>query len=147
MHRVAEDERTRRTILDTRSSHFLQALGNRTLKGRRYSDVEAATDESKSERFAGLLGELDTNAAENALAGFVNDFAMLKMLLEGSAVFTKSIGIGAVGGGIFLERTITRRTAIAMQTACRFGGSVWRWNTGAPLAGKLVARRCIGMGK
>ena len=52
------------------------------VEGRADSNVEAASDEGEAEGFAGLLGDLDADAAEDAFTPFEDDAAGLLDLFE-----------------------------------------------------------------
>lgn len=106
----------------------LEGFGEFAVHGGADANVEAAADESESERFGGPFGEFDADAAKDALARFEEDVAGMMMLLEGAALAGESVETGAVGLSVILKFAVAGGPAIAMETPSglldRFGGGV-----------------------
>ncbi len=60
-----------------------------------HADVEAPADERQAQRFTGSGGNLDAQAAIDALAGLENHVGMMGVLLEFPPLAFVSLGIGA----------------------------------------------------
>src|ERR1043166_4320945 len=116
-------------------SSFLHAFLHTPVERRGHFHIEPAPNESEAEWFAGQFGELNANAAADALAGLENDAARLHELLEGTPLLPITARVHVVSLGVMLQRTVTGGSAITMQTARRLDGSFLGVKAGAGIAG------------
>ena len=68
--------------MDTLRRCDLEALGQRLIERHRHAHIEAPADERQAQLLAGLRGDLDADAAVDALARLVDDVRMLRLLDE-----------------------------------------------------------------
>ncbi len=111
-----------------------QGVCNRAVERDGDANVEPSADEAQAEFFALLCGDLDAQTAVDALARFVDHFAVLCLLFEESTRAFVSTRVGMIFVGIFSEFAGIGFATVTIQTARRFGGG---------LGG---AESCLGVG-
>jgi len=131
-------------MFDAVLGDFLESFTDGMLQGGGDLDIEAASNEREAEGFAGLFGELDADAAEDAFAGFEDDAAGLADLGEAAALAAVTAVVDAVGGGVVLEGAIAGGAAIAMEAAAGFLGGFFAGEAGAAVAGGSDAVAGVG---
>lgn len=96
MRGIVEDNRAGGTMFDAFFGNHLEAVGEWTIEWSGDLDIKSATDEGESQRFGGLFGEVNANAAEDAFARLEQDAGRMVNLLKTAALSGKAVGIGAV---------------------------------------------------
>ena len=101
---------------DAIGGDFLQPVGEVAAERGGDLDVESPAHERESERFGGLAGDLDADAAEDALARFEQHVTRMEFLAEGAALPGEPAGLGAVDLGVVLQGAVSGSPAIAVET-------------------------------
>ena len=89
-------------MADAFLGYLLQAFLDGVTEGGGDPHIKAAADEGKAEGFAREFGKLDTDAAENALAGLENDATGLDKLFEFFSLLAEAAWVRAVLFGVSL---------------------------------------------
>jgi hypothetical protein len=79
---ITQSQRAGRAGNGAAARHLPETIGDGAIKRHLHVHVESATDEGDPQRLAGLLRDLHTQAAENALTPLVNHVAMGDVALK-----------------------------------------------------------------
>ncbi len=94
-----------------------KALGQRLTERDGWAHIEAAADESQAKLFLRGRGNLDADAAVDALAGFVDDIRVLRLLDKLSSLGLVSRLSSIISPGVLPQQAGIRFATIAAQTA------------------------------
>jgi hypothetical protein len=143
--RVVEDDGAGGTVFDAIGGDFLETVGEGVMKWRGDLDVESASHEGQAERFGGLFGDMNADAAEDALARLEDDMGGMTLLVKEAALSGESIRVCAVEFGVVLEVAAALGAAVAVKTTGGFapglvGGESRVWTTGGHSARDRAGR-------
>jgi hypothetical protein len=110
-------------VFDTFGGDLLESVGEGTVERGGDLDVETASDEGEPERFGGVFGDVNADAAEDTFAGFEDDVGGMPVLFEEAALPGEPVGVRAIEFGVVLKVAVAGGAAVAVEATGGFASS------------------------